>query len=130
MKFVLGRILAMIPTVWAIVTITFFIIRLAPGGPFMSEREIPAEARRAKVGSTLRISPLSQNLFPKVFSRNYSLEMEKREISGSSSGEIRDHAPNNGLAWDRAQATKTHRRFDALERCPPLGNSALLSPSP
>ncbi|UCE04286.1 MAG: ABC transporter permease subunit [Candidatus Latescibacterota bacterium] len=37
----------MIPTMLAIITITFFIIRLAPGGPFMSEREIPREARTA-----------------------------------------------------------------------------------
>jgi len=47
MKFILRRLLAMIPTLWAIVTITFFLIRLAPGGPFMSERDIPAEARAA-----------------------------------------------------------------------------------
>lgn len=46
MRFVARRLLALIPTLWAIVTITFFIIRLAPGGPFMSEREIPTEARQ------------------------------------------------------------------------------------
>ena len=45
MNFVLRRLLAMIPTLWAIVTITFFLLRLAPGGPFLAEREIPAEAR-------------------------------------------------------------------------------------
>jgi oligopeptide transport system permease protein len=39
----------MIPTLWAIITITFFIIRLAPGGPFLSEREIPEEAQEALV---------------------------------------------------------------------------------
>jgi oligopeptide transport system permease protein len=37
----------MIPTLWAIITITFFLIRLAPGGPFQSEREIPQEAQEA-----------------------------------------------------------------------------------
>ncbi len=37
----------MIPTLWAIITITFFIMRLAPGGPFLSEREMPQEARAA-----------------------------------------------------------------------------------
>jgi oligopeptide transport system permease protein len=41
------RLLVMIPTLLAIITITFFIIRLAPGGPFMSERDIPREAREA-----------------------------------------------------------------------------------
>jgi oligopeptide transport system permease protein len=39
----------MIPTLWAIITITFFIMRLAPGGPFMSERDIPQEAQDALV---------------------------------------------------------------------------------
>ena len=35
----------MIPTLWAIATLTFFMMRLAPGGPFQSEREIPAAAK-------------------------------------------------------------------------------------
>lgn len=47
MRFVLRRLLATIPTLWVILTITFFLIRLAPGGPFQSEREIPPEAREA-----------------------------------------------------------------------------------
>lgn len=47
MKYVVRRLLAMIPTLWAIITITFFIMRLAPGGPFLSEREMPQEAREA-----------------------------------------------------------------------------------
>jgi len=47
MKFVVRRLLAMIPTLWVVATITFFMIRMAPGGPFQSEREIPAEAKAA-----------------------------------------------------------------------------------
>jgi oligopeptide transport system permease protein len=47
MRFVLRRLLVMVPTLWVIVTITFFMIRLAPGGPFQSERDIPAEAKAA-----------------------------------------------------------------------------------
>jgi oligopeptide transport system permease protein len=35
----------MIPTLWAIGTLTFFMMRLAPGGPFLAEREIPEAAR-------------------------------------------------------------------------------------
>lgn len=49
MKFLVRRMLAIIPTLWAIITITFFIMRLAPGGPFMAEREIPKEAKEALV---------------------------------------------------------------------------------
>jgi len=37
------RIAGVIPTLFIIVTISFFLIRLAPGGPFDAEREIPAE---------------------------------------------------------------------------------------
>jgi oligopeptide transport system permease protein len=47
MRFVLRRVLSMVPTMWVIVTITFFLIRLAPGGPFQAERDIPAEAKQA-----------------------------------------------------------------------------------
>ena len=41
----LRRLLFMVPTLWVIATITFFMMRLAPGGPFQSEREIPEAAR-------------------------------------------------------------------------------------
>jgi len=47
MRFLLRRLLALVPTLWVIVTITFFLIRLAPGGPFVAERDIPPEAKAA-----------------------------------------------------------------------------------
>jgi oligopeptide transport system permease protein len=34
----------MIPTLWVIATLTFFMLRLAPGGPFLAERDIPPAA--------------------------------------------------------------------------------------
>ena len=43
--FVLRRLLLFIPTLWAIATLTFFMMRAAPGGPFMAEREIPAAVK-------------------------------------------------------------------------------------
>jgi oligopeptide transport system permease protein len=43
--FVLRRLLLIIPTLWVIATLTFFLMRQAPGGPFQSEREIPAAAK-------------------------------------------------------------------------------------
>ena len=39
-KIVLKRLFESIPVLWAIVTITFFLIRLAPGGPFDREKEL------------------------------------------------------------------------------------------
>ena len=35
----------MVPTLWAIATLAFFLVRAAPGGPFQAEREIPAVAK-------------------------------------------------------------------------------------
>jgi len=43
--FVLRRVLLMIPTLWVIATLTFFLMRLAPGGPFLAEKDIPAAAK-------------------------------------------------------------------------------------
>ena len=42
---ILRRLLLFIPTLWAIATLTFFMMRAAPGGPFMAEREIPAAVK-------------------------------------------------------------------------------------
>jgi oligopeptide transport system permease protein len=43
-RFVLRRLLESLPVLWAVVTITFFLIRLAPGGPFSDERSYPRES--------------------------------------------------------------------------------------
>ncbi|KQT84730.1 ABC transporter [Methylobacterium sp. Leaf465] len=42
--FVLRRLLQAIPTLFAVVTASFFLIRLAPGGPFDLERPLPPAA--------------------------------------------------------------------------------------
>ena len=52
-KFILRRLLISIPVIFLVATTTFFIMRLAPGGPFMSERAIPPEIQanlQAKYG--------------------------------------------------------------------------------
>ncbi len=43
--FLTRRLLLILPTLWVIGTVTFFLMRLAPGGPFQSEREIPKAAK-------------------------------------------------------------------------------------
>jgi len=40
--YLVRRVLLMVPTLWAIATLTFFLVRLAPGGPFLAEKDIPA----------------------------------------------------------------------------------------
>jgi len=39
--FILRRLLSIVPTMFVIITLSFFIMRAAPGGPFSSEKEIP-----------------------------------------------------------------------------------------
>jgi oligopeptide transport system permease protein len=46
-RYVARRLLLFVPTLWAIATLTFFLMRLAPGGPFNAERDIPPAARAA-----------------------------------------------------------------------------------
>jgi oligopeptide transport system permease protein len=48
LKFILRRLLLeAIPTLLVLVTVTFFLIRLAPGGPFASEINVPDEVKAA-----------------------------------------------------------------------------------
>jgi oligopeptide transport system permease protein len=46
-RYVVRRLLLFVPTLWVIATLTFFLMRLAPGGPFNTERDIPQAARAA-----------------------------------------------------------------------------------
>ncbi|MTH97442.1 oligopeptide ABC transporter permease OppB [Roseibium sp. RKSG952] len=43
LRYVIGRLLSAIPTLFLIVTISFFLIRIAPGGPFDLERPLEAK---------------------------------------------------------------------------------------
>ena len=47
LRFILHRLLQAIPVLLVVVTATFFLIRLAPGGPFSDEKAVPAEVQRA-----------------------------------------------------------------------------------
>jgi oligopeptide transport system permease protein len=44
-SYALRRIVAVIPTLFAIITLSFFVIRLAPGGPFDAERALSPEIK-------------------------------------------------------------------------------------
>ena len=45
LSYALRRILGVIPTLFVIVTLSFFVIRLAPGGPFDEEQALPPEIK-------------------------------------------------------------------------------------
>ena len=46
MGYALRRLLGAIPTLFVIVTLAFFMMRAAPGGPFDSQRKLPPEVER------------------------------------------------------------------------------------
>jgi oligopeptide transport system permease protein len=43
LRYIVGRVLGLVPTLFVIVTVAFFIMRLAPGGPFDEEQAVPPE---------------------------------------------------------------------------------------
>jgi oligopeptide transport system permease protein len=45
MRYALRRILGVFPTLFIIITLSFFVIRLAPGGPFDEEQALPPEIK-------------------------------------------------------------------------------------
>lgn len=42
-RFLFIRLLQTLPVLWAVATLTFFMVRYAPGGPFTAEKSIPPE---------------------------------------------------------------------------------------
>lgn len=42
-RYILKRLLAAIPVLWLVATLTFFLIRLTPGGPFDGDKQLPPE---------------------------------------------------------------------------------------
>lgn len=46
-RFILYRLLQAIPVLLVVITVTFFLVRLAPGGPFSAEKAVPPEVLKA-----------------------------------------------------------------------------------
>lgn len=47
LKYIVKRILLALVTVWAVATLTFFLMNMVPGGPFLSEKAISPQATAA-----------------------------------------------------------------------------------
>ena len=61
MAYALRRLLGAIPTLFVIVTAAFFMMRIAPGGPFDSERRLPPEVERNVKAAYNLDKPLGQH---------------------------------------------------------------------
>ena len=47
LKYVLKRVVMAILTIWIVITVTFFVMRAVPGGPFMAEKAVSEAAQKA-----------------------------------------------------------------------------------
>ena len=47
LKYIVKRIALAIVTIWAVATLTFFLMNMVPGGPFLSEKAISPQATAA-----------------------------------------------------------------------------------
>lgn len=62
-NYVIKRILGAIPTLIMLITISFFMIRVAPGGPFDSEKDLPLEIQKNLEAKYHLDEPLYQQYF-------------------------------------------------------------------
>ncbi len=63
LKFILKRLLQAIPVLLAVITITFFMVRIAPGGPFDAEKNVPPEVLKQLNARYKLDQPLYQQYF-------------------------------------------------------------------
>ncbi len=45
-KYIIRRLIGLIPTLFIVITISFFLVRIAPGGPFDDERQPPEQVKK------------------------------------------------------------------------------------
>lgn len=62
-KYIVKRIVLAAVTIWAVATITFFLMNLVPGGPFLSEKAISPAATAALEAKYGLDKPLSERYF-------------------------------------------------------------------
>ena len=62
-KYILKRIALAFVTIWAVATITFFLMNLVPGGPFLSEKAISPAATKALEAKYGLDKPMAERYF-------------------------------------------------------------------
>ena len=63
LSYAIRRLLGAIPTLFIIITLTFFMMRIAPGGPFDSQRRLPPEIEHNIKAAYDLDKPLYQQYF-------------------------------------------------------------------
>lgn len=57
--FAIRRLLVIFPTLWVVMTVLFFLLRVVPGGPFDAERALPPEIEKAQLAYYNLSAPVS-----------------------------------------------------------------------
>ena len=76
-RFIAGRLLQAIPVILAVITVTFFFVRVAPGGPFDSEKAVIPEVKAALEAQYRLDLPLGQQYLA------YLADLAKGELGPS-----------------------------------------------
>ena len=63
LKYVLKRIAMAILTIWIVITVTFFVMRAVPGGPFLAEKAVSEAAQKALEAKYGLDKPLMEQYF-------------------------------------------------------------------
>jgi oligopeptide transport system permease protein len=63
LRFILSRLLQAIPVILTVITVTFFLVRTAPGGPFDDEKAVLPEVKRALEAQYRLDLPLHEQYF-------------------------------------------------------------------
>ncbi|WP_307347392.1 ABC transporter permease [Caulobacter ginsengisoli] len=66
LRFLLRRLLVAIPTMFLVVTLAFFMMRAAPGSPFVNERQLSPEVEKAVMAKYGMDRPLAEQYFTYV----------------------------------------------------------------
>lgn len=86
-KYVIKRIFMAVVTIWAVATITFFLMNMVPGGPFLSEKAISPQAQAALEAKYGLDKPLPQQYITYIKGASHgdfgdSLKQRGRTVMG------------------------------------------------
>lgn len=90
LKFILCRCLKAIPLLFILITISFFVMRLAPGGPFTSERNLSPEVMKNIKNKYHLDDPIYKQY------ANYLLQLSRGDLGPSF--KYKDHTVNDLVA--------------------------------
>jgi oligopeptide transport system permease protein len=104
LRFIVGRLIGAVPTLLVIIAMAFFMMRIAPGGPFDQERRLPPEIEKNILAAYDLDKPILQQFF----------DVDSFVCSARLSGATKDELAKQGL---RLEDDKYLDKDDRERRC-------------